>query len=52
MLRHKNRLTWKGRVERASALADHISTLIAEHSKSRLIKITDRVDVKEMWAAV
>ena len=52
MLRHKNRLMRKGRIEKASALADRIGKLITKRSKSRLTKITGRADVKDMWAAV
>jgi len=52
MLRHKNRLMRKGRVEKASALADRIGKLITKRSKSRLTRISHRTDVKDMWAAV
>jgi len=52
MLRRKNRLTRKGRVEKASTLAVRIGTLITKRSKSQLIKITPAQRTSKTWAAV
>ena len=51
-LRRKNRLMHAGRVEEASALAEHIGKEIDTKCKTRLTKLGSKVDSKGMWAAV
>jgi len=52
MLRRKNRLMRKGRVEEASALAMRIGKEITRSTKTQLSLIQGKVDSREMWACV
>ena len=51
-LRRKNRLMRRGKIEEASALADRIRKDILHRSRSRLIKLEGKADVRDVWAAV
>ena len=52
MLRRKNRLMRKGRVDEASALAQHIGKEITRHTKTQLSLMHENVDSGDMWACV
>ena len=52
MLRRKNRLMRRGRVEEASALAQRIGKEITRRTKTQLKPIQGNVDSRKMWACV
>ena len=52
MLRRKNRLMRRGRVEEASALAQRIGKEITCRTKTQLKSIQGNVDSRKMWACV
>ena len=52
MLRKKNRLMHKGRVEEASGLAQRIHCEITRRTRTQLSLLHENVDSREMWASV
>ena len=52
MLRRKNRLMRRGRVEESSALAQRIGKEITRRTKTQLKPIQGNVDSRKMWACV
>jgi len=52
MLRRKNRLMRKGRVDEASALAQRIGNEITRLTKTQMSLVHEGVDSREMWACV
>ena len=52
MLRQKNRLMRKGRIEEASALAQRIGKAITKRTRSQLSSIAYDIDSKELWSCV
>lgn len=51
-LRRKNKLMRKGRLEEASALAQHIGKAITKRTKTQLSTIGETTDSRELWSCV
>ena len=52
MLRKKNYLIRKGRIEEANSIAKRVSKLIIEHNSVSFKGLNSRVDTRELWSNV